>query len=539
MSKIALAALTIAAFAYALWLMLLKRRAPDPARASGLKKRFILATLLFVGLLGSAACGETDDPRTTCYAPLPDPPTTRPGTSRAELVGMLKAVWRTLDPKQSDAFRQKLESAAAQGAVRKKLADMLAVAYAEIAYHKQRTRGPGPNATCYLMTELGYTLSDSREAALKQLELLEKVRASGKIDEATASKAHTALSRELEMFYRASDVGASKGYRDGDRLARDYDDGKVFPGDVATVAAAMIVEMEDGPAPALTPATRLAAMKSRVKDLLKRGPAGNDWIDPDVNPNVLTVLAKAGLLEAAPMVLCYDRLAAPVAARSKELETLQRDILDRSVETGILDVETAEKAGIATAREAAPDYATEKDIKTYQKKVRRAVRILYKRGELPSAFVEEVERAVDVDIVAFNPSKALRNDVGYHLRSVLWQPIRDSHLKGLEKRGLIPPAKNHRGVLDWYGRAQDLSEPQKKQVAQFFSLLDGKTGFALPGDEKAIPRWQLPRTDADYRLRVRTVCRALVKTGLVSDTERLAPIGHAIGIPVTGALENR
>jgi len=53
--------LTVAAFFYALGLVLSGRKLPEPAQARGLRRRFILATLLFVGLLGFACEKEKEN----------------------------------------------------------------------------------------------------------------------------------------------------------------------------------------------------------------------------------------------------------------------------------------------------------------------------------------------------------------------------------------------------------------------------------------------------------------------------------------------
>lgn len=51
MSKIGLLVLVVAAFLYAGWLVVMKKNLPDSRLATGLKKRFLLATFLFVGML--------------------------------------------------------------------------------------------------------------------------------------------------------------------------------------------------------------------------------------------------------------------------------------------------------------------------------------------------------------------------------------------------------------------------------------------------------------------------------------------------------
>jgi hypothetical protein len=225
-------------------------------------------------------------------------------------------------------------------------------------------------------------------------------------------------------------------------------------------------------------------------------------------------------------------MATPVKARSEELKQLQQELLDKNVKAGVLEVEVAEK--VAATREPAADYATEKDIREYQKNVRRAVRLLYKRGELPSSFVEELEQAADAEIISFSASKALRNDMRYHFRSLLRRTEGDAVLKALERRKLIPAARNHRLVMDWRGDGGAATK-----LAEFERLVDSEDDFELAGDSDVkIKQWQIPQRDTEYRLKMRRVCRALVKTGLVGEGA-LRHVEELIGVPIVGTLEAR
>jgi hypothetical protein len=242
MSKILLAILTVAAFVYAGWLVFLRHPLPDLRQATGLRRRFRLATLLFAGLLGSHGCQYAP----LCYLPAEPPPATAPAAPR-NLSQTLKAAWRTLDPKQSDHFRKKLESAVDEGLVPQRTADMLAVAYNELSFHKQRTRSREPQPTCYDATILGGTMMTSRENALKQIELLEKAHASGAIDDQTARKAREALARELEMLFQAENLKPDQRAETEGQLIQQYDQGKIVPSGSAQDAARLIVEMEREP----------------------------------------------------------------------------------------------------------------------------------------------------------------------------------------------------------------------------------------------------------------------------------------------------
>ncbi|MBI3987916.1 MAG: hypothetical protein HY343_13410, partial [Lentisphaerae bacterium] len=321
--------------------------------------------------------------------------------------------------------------------------------------------------------------------------------------------------------------------------AETYKKGEVTPTDSALVAAGVIVEMEDGQLPNFTPTQRLAAMRERLEELFQKGPEWNDWGDPALHPNVLNALEKAGLLSSAEGFDCYFRVAIPVKERSEELKLLQADLLTTNVMAGVIDGETARKAAMATANEAKPDYALEADIQEYQRKVRRVFRLLYDRGEVPSSFVKAVEKALDVEIVAFDPEKALRNDMRYYFCALLSSSGADAVQQNLEKRMLIPSARNHIGQFKWgKGHEEKLNDRVLKQTRDFEALLDGKADIVLPGDDTAkIARWSLPATALDYRLQMRKVCRALITTGLYS-ADQLKPIEETLGIPLVGTLEN-
>jgi hypothetical protein len=243
MSKIILAILTVAAFAYACWLVFLRKPLPDPRQSTGLRRRFQLATLLFVGLMQVTGCAAR--PALMCYDVAPATQLSRntvPGG-----LATVKAVWRTLDPKQSDEFRRKLEAAVGQGAIPQKTADLLAVAYKDLSFHREQTRTKGPHSTCYQMTTLGGTLSKSRETALRQLELLDSARASGTVDDQTADKARAVLARELEVFQQAQSLKPDYRQSDQDRLEQQRNEGKIVPSEPAQDAARLIVDMEREP----------------------------------------------------------------------------------------------------------------------------------------------------------------------------------------------------------------------------------------------------------------------------------------------------
>lgn len=243
MSRITLAVLTVAAFLYAAWLVFLRKPLPDPGRTTGLRKRFLLAVLLFAGLLGASVSRADDQaPRIMCYQVVaPDAKPVR--MTRAEAVSTLRAAWRTLDKKNGSEFRRKLNTAVEQGGIRQKVAAMLRVTFDELAYHKKRTRD---GRMCYEMPPFGATLYASRENMLKQLELLEEARKKSTIDEETANKARAALAKELEMLHRGTGPDKPGSPEEERLLVKKYADGEITPSEEAKDAARIIVEMEKG-----------------------------------------------------------------------------------------------------------------------------------------------------------------------------------------------------------------------------------------------------------------------------------------------------
>lgn len=233
------AILTASAFLYACWLTLLRRHLPEPAGTRGLKRRFLLATLLFVGFLTCVSC-KKERATPTCYEIMIEPDEL---TLEAKTGAAMAAAWRALDPEMGDAFRAELAIAVSNGKLDQKAADVLKMAFAELAAHKKRTSGDGPKVTCYKMTLLGNTLVRSRYSITRQMELLDKAQNQGSINEETAQKAREAVARDLEMLSRSEAIRKLP-HPDQRKIIDDYEDGKLTPGDAAVMAAGVIVEMQ-------------------------------------------------------------------------------------------------------------------------------------------------------------------------------------------------------------------------------------------------------------------------------------------------------
>ena len=101
----------------------------------------------------------------------------------------------------------------------------------------------------------------------------------------------------------------------------------------------------------------------------------------------------------------------------------------------------------------------------------------------------------------------------------------------------VVDARNHRGRFVWYGRKPGLSAAEKSGLAAFTIRMKSDDPIELEGDmDTEIKKWRLPEADRDYRMKIRRVCRALVKAGIRRPDE-LKSIEDTTGIPVVGILK--
>ncbi|UCG49650.1 MAG: hypothetical protein JSU94_07685 [Phycisphaerales bacterium] len=538
MSRIAIAVLTAAAFVYALWLML-RRKRPGPVYNNALHRRFVTATLVFTGLLGTtpgAGQGkETVGPEMSAQPS---------ASSGRDIVRTLRVIWRTLESGSNAEFSRQVAAAAENGGIRRKTAKMLTRVFSELTYHKERTRpdkksntaAPGERAgrpKCYDMTGFEWTLRKTRENAFKQLDLLAECRRSGRIDEETAAKAHAALAREIEMMHRAGDPEVKADKLLLDKLIAEYESGKIQPGDSASVAAAVIVEMEGTSVASMTPAGRLAKMKSCVQKLFKQGAPRPQGAPDEAGSDLSAALEQAKTITQSTADANGD-----IPRRSREVELLQRGLYEKIVETGATAGTFGLKAAI-TAGEHNVDFAVEPDIRSFQKNVRRAVRLLYSRGQIPSSFVKQMERAADIEIVSLEPDSALRKDLAYYLPRLLPRPVSQEIINALIARQLMSRWPYDQPTKGRRGDTQPCTDENQKQLAEFERFIDSRYAFVLEGDAAhRITRKQIGTRDTEYRLKIRTVCRALIKAKLCSEN-RLKHIEKLIEIPIVGALDER
>ncbi|HCE43080.1 MAG TPA: hypothetical protein DET40_06000 [Lentisphaeria bacterium] len=239
MSKISISFLLLAAFIYAAFLLVFKRKLPDSRLKTGLERRFILAVILMAGMMMTAGCR---DKTTLCYAPAYRNAETEK-LNPSTVTATLRAAWKVLDAEKGEEFRKKLEECVKNRDMSEDVSKMLALAYSDLSNHRMMTRVKDNMVTCYKPTVLGSKLYESNETALKQIELLRAARAKGTIDDETARKVSETLSKELQLLSDAAEV-SKLGFEEQKKFIEKSKDGGVVPGNAAKSAAKIIVELE-------------------------------------------------------------------------------------------------------------------------------------------------------------------------------------------------------------------------------------------------------------------------------------------------------
>jgi len=148
--------------------------------------------------------------------------------------------------KDGKKIRQQLEKAQLSKSFDKDLALILSTAFSELAMHKQSTRGKRAMMTCYDMTQMGVLLMNSREKALKQLELLKKAHKKGSISKETAAKARSVLALELELYrqVKATEQKKQARWQEQEKLVKQYKAGQIKASETFKQAADVILHME-------------------------------------------------------------------------------------------------------------------------------------------------------------------------------------------------------------------------------------------------------------------------------------------------------
>jgi hypothetical protein len=499
-----------------------------------------LATLLFVGLLSQGSRAQSTAPSDPNLA---DPNAPSHVVAAEDLWVTIKTVWRTLDPNQAEVFRQHLETAVADGQVRQRVADILSTAFTQIAAHSEAARPNGLSPSCYSVPRsLQNSPELSSEKALQQIEYLRGAKQARIISESICQRIHSTLVREIEMMWLLGRVKPDEQMALGSLWERYR---STMPRiDSAAVAARIIVEMEGGMMPSQTPLVRLQTMQTEVGNLLYTGPVFSDWQSRTVSPNIESVLSGMELVNPRRHVTCYRSLPR-VTERTAELQALQAVLLQKCVDANLIDEQIAAWAvdpngadPNAVDSHAVPlplDFALEAEIRAYQKQIRCVMVELYRRGEVPSSFVRDVELAADIEILPVDANEARRRDMAYFLHALLDCPSTEPFVAALEDRGLIPPAQNHRIVVyDNYASCD--ADPHESHVSWFTSVLDSGKDVAVTGDDHLIwPASLLPSEDLEYRMTIRRACRILTKLGY-TDAQWLAAMDQAIGIPVVGTI---
>ncbi|UCG47565.1 MAG: hypothetical protein JSU94_19030, partial [Phycisphaerales bacterium] len=127
----------------------------------------------------------------------------------------------------------------------------------------------------------------------------------------------------------------------------------------------------------------------------------------------------------------------------------------------------------------------------------------------------------------------------YYLPRVLPRPVSQEIINALIARELISPSPYKQPTKGRPADTKPCTDENQKQLAEFKRLIDSRYAFVLEGDAaNRITRKQIGTRDTEYRLKIRTVCRALIKTKLSSEN-RLKDIEKLIAIPMVGALDAR
>jgi hypothetical protein len=536
MTRIALILLTVGAFTYAVWLVLRGKPLPQPGGTRGLKRRFLLATLLFVGLLSQtsrAQSGAASDPAVA------DPNTPSHVVATEDVWVTIKTVWRTLDPTQAEVFRQYLETAVADGQVRQRVADILSTAFTQIATYNTLTHLPSTGSTVRALQNYPEPLA---KYALWGIWDLRKALEMGQAIESASLSAQSVLSRELEMMWLVERTKPDESMALDALSARYLWSASRI--DSAVLAAQILVEMEGGALLSLTPLARLQTMQSVVGDLFWYGPAFSDWQTSSISPSIESMLQEMNLVNPHRYITCYRSLPR-VTERTTELKDLQAVLLQKCVDANVVDEQVAAWAvdpngadpnAVDSHAVSLPlDFALEKEIRTYQKQIRCVMVELYNRGEVPSSFVRDVELAADVEILPVDSIEARHRDMGYFFHALLDCPSKEPFAAALEDRGLIPPAQNHRMVTYNYNASCD-ADPNEGHIAQFISLLDSGEDVTLKDDYRVVwPISKLPSEDLEYRMTMRRVCRILTELGY-TDANWTTAVEKAIGVPIIATI---
>lgn len=180
-----------AAHLQAAWLRLRGQPGPEFGNAEHWQGRFRLAVWLAVLMLPAGA-QQPEPPTVMCYEMMP------PKASPLRPLSRVRVLWMALDPKQGQALASALAASARTGDVEVKVSNLLLRIHEVLAAHRDRTRVQ--RITCYKMTEAGASLMGHREAALRQLEALSKVRKAGLVAPDVLAKAESVLQKELSQL---------------------------------------------------------------------------------------------------------------------------------------------------------------------------------------------------------------------------------------------------------------------------------------------------------------------------------------------------
>lgn len=253
MGKMMLAGLLLVAFVYAAWCLILRRRLPDPASATGVRRRLYFSVLLCAAAFGGCAISarqstygapqqSADADAIMCYD------TVAPEViSGSGLLDTLRILWCADNP-DLQSFRLFLAENVRAGHIPEE-GTRLVVRALEARIRKQGRQ----KAKAQPIAGAGELRVAAEHDIAQQLAVMKEQKNAGRLDAETVQKVEARLARELEML-RCIDELLVREYDDADmgesiradlkRLKELHNADAVTPQPSAQTAARMILWLE-------------------------------------------------------------------------------------------------------------------------------------------------------------------------------------------------------------------------------------------------------------------------------------------------------
>ena len=472
-----------AALAYTLYLVIFKKSLPELKGNKGWKRQFILAVLLMVGIKSGDNVSAKDKKLTLKQIKK------LKINSRKDMVSNLRFIWKTIfTEKKYTEFNALVTKGVKNQAISEETGKLLIDTYTKINRHYHSSKA---NTRCYYFFPEKLSMK-TRESLMKKIQLLREQRDKETLDTESLRKLYVQMAKDIELLTNEQQQ-LPKGELDKllRQLEKDTINNNLIPSNSAWEVSELILNMENEKLKDSSP--NLSKMIHKLTLLFDKGPKFNDWADPGIKNNIRHCMFKLGLHRHDLQVECYKRAAFPVKERSKEMTELKKRLLDEKLKEGTLTVEIYEKLKKQNPAITPVVFSSKKEIRDFQKKARRAIRKLYKQGELTTDFINQVEDIIGIDIIRMNPEKALQNDMRYYLQTLLSNTYAGPEiLKELEKQKLIPKQKNHRSFMTSPKTNPDLTS----QIVQRFK--NDLTKLQSNNIDKS----QFPVDSREYRINI-------------------------------------